>query len=388
MVVTGAPTGGVRIGRWARPVVGVAAGVVSAVVEVASLVAAGLLLTLTVPAPVLRRRVLAAVLRYAPVAARWERRRLAWAANRPAPAPPRATGRRAVGYLALRVVPGLLGALTVGVLAVGVVLAAVLLRAVVTGGVAVPDLLLQLVIGAGLLLVNLQAVASVGALDRHLARRMLEPDGEDALRRRIDELTESRAGVMAAVDAERRRIERDLHDGVQQRLVALGMLLGRARRSRDPDRARALLDQAHADVQWALDELREVAWQVYPSALDHSPLDEVLTMVARRTPIPVRIRHGLVDRPPRQVEAVLYFIACEAITNAAKHAGATVIDIEIGAGDGGVEMLVRDDGRGGADPTGSGLRGLARRAAALDGRLDVSSPTGGPTTIRTVLPCG
>ncbi|WP_174531131.1 sensor histidine kinase, partial [Micromonospora maritima] len=314
--------------------------------------------------------------------------RLAWAANRPAPTPLRATDRRAVGYLALRAVPGLLGALTVGTLAVGVVLAVVLLRAVVTGGVAVPDLLLQLVIGSALLLVNLQAVASVGALDRHLARRMLEPDGEAALRRRIDELTESRAGVMAAVDAERRRIERDLHDGVQQRLVALGMLLGRARRSRDPDRARALLDQAHADVQWALDELREVAWQVYPSALDHSPLDEVLTMVARRTPIPVRISHHLVDRPPRQVEAVLYFIACEAITNAAKHAGATVIDIEIGAGDGGVEMLVRDDGRGGADPTGSGLRGLARRAAALDGRLDVSSPTGGPTTIRTVLPCG
>ncbi|TYC19560.1 sensor histidine kinase, partial [Micromonospora sp. MP36] len=200
-------------------------------------------------------------------------------------------------------------------------------------------------------------------------------------------LTASRAGVIAAVDAERQRIERDLHDGLQQRLVALGMLLGRARRSRDPGTARELLVQAHGDIQRAIDDLREVAWRVYPSALDHSSLDEVLALVAQRSAIPVQVSYTVPVRPPRPIETVLYFVACEAITNAAKHARATVISIKISPRAKGVEMLVHDDGVGGADPHGSGLQGLARRVSALDGRLEVHSPPGGPTTIRAALPC-
>jgi signal transduction histidine kinase len=165
------------------------------------------------------------------------------------------------------------------------------------------------------------------------------------------------------------------------------MLLGRARRSRDPDKARELLAQAHEDAQRAVDDLREVAWRVYPSALDHTTLDEVLSMVAQRSAIPVKISYQVPVRPARPIETVLYFVACEAITNAAKHARAGLISIEIKLRDARIKMRVRDDGLGGADPHGSGLQGLARRVTALDGQFDVHSPAGGPTTIRAELPC-
>jgi signal transduction histidine kinase len=274
------------------------------------------------------------------------------------------------------------------VLAVGVVLASIVLRAVVRGDLGVTDALLQIVVGAALFLVNVQAVASVAALDVRLARRLLGPNARTLLEDRVRELAASRAGVIAAVDAERQRIERDLHDGLQQRLVALGMLLGRARRSRDAERTAALLAQAHADAQQAIAELREVAWRVYPSALDDADLGQVLEMVAQRSDVPVRVQCDLPVRPQRQVETVLYFVACEALTNAAKHAAATLITVEIGVGEGVVRMAVHDDGVGGADPAGRGLSGLARRVAALDGRLRVDSPAGGPTTVAVELPCG
>ncbi|MDW3847733.1 histidine kinase [Micromonospora sp. BRA006-A] len=303
------------------------------------------------------------------------------------PSSVRSSGPRVVGYLAARLLPAALGALTAGLLVVGVVLAAIVARSFVAGTMTVAGFLLQVLIGAALLAVNLQAMASVTVLDRWLARRLLESHTREALRRRISELAVSRAGVIAAVDAERQRIERDLHDGLQQHLVALGMLLGRARRSRDPDKARALLAQAHEDAQRAVDELREVAWRVYPSALDHTTLDEVLTMVAQRSATPVKITYNVPVRPVRPVETVLYFVACEALTNAAKHARATMITIDIEARDTIVELRVHDDGIGGADPDGSGLQGLARRVAALDGRFDVQSPPGGPTAIRAELPC-
>ncbi|MEE3922392.1 histidine kinase [Micromonospora sp. BRA006-A] len=147
----------------------------------------------------------------------------------------RSSGPRVVGYLAARLLPAALGALTAGLLVVGVVLAAIVARSFVAGTMTVAGFLLQVLIGAALLAVNLQAMASVTVLDRWLARRLLESHTREALRRRISELAVSRAGVIAAVDAERQRIERDLHDGLQH-LVALGMLLGRARRSRDPTR--------------------------------------------------------------------------------------------------------------------------------------------------------
>ncbi|MEV5768985.1 histidine kinase [Micromonospora sp. NPDC052213] len=372
--------------RPTRIPVGVALGILTAVVEALFLLGAAGAVAGAAAVPPARRRVRTAIRRYAATLARHERDRLARFHG--VEVPPGAAGRREVGYLAARLLPGALGLLAYGVLAVGVVLASIVVRAVFRGDLGVTDALLQAVVGAALLLVNVQAVVSVAALDVRLARRLLGPNARTLLEDRVRELAASRAGVIAAVDAERQRIERDLHDGLQQRLVALGMLLGRARRSRDAERTAALLAQAHADAQQAVAELREVAWRVYPSALDDADLGQVLEMVAQRSDVPVRVRCDLPVRPQRQVETVLYFVACEALTNAAKHAAATLITVEIGTGEELVRMTVHDDGVGGADPAGRGLSGLARRVAAQDGRLRVDSPAGGPTTVSVELPCG
>ena len=222
--------------------------------------------------------------------------------------------------------------------------------------------------------------------ERALARRLLGPTTEDLLHRRIEELTRTRSGIVRAVDEERRRIERDLHDGVQQRVVALAMLLGRARRGRDPERAAHLLGQAHTESRLLVDELREVAWRVYPAALDTLGLEAALTEAAERTPLRSTVRYHLDEDPPQETATAVYFAAREAITNAVKHAGAAEVFVDVRRSPEGVELVVRDDGRGGADPDGGGLTGLARRVRALDGRLVLDSPEGGPTTVRVCLP--
>ncbi|MBM0235278.1 two-component sensor histidine kinase [Micromonospora sp. STR1_7] len=381
-----------RTGTWParlRLPVGVAVGSATAAVELAFLAVAAVAFSASALAPAVGRRGADLTRRCAAWLVRVERHRLGGLlVSGELPAPNDATTRRQLGYLAARLLPGMLALLAYAVLAIGVVLAGIVLHAAVRGELTLLDALSQVAVGAVLLLLNVQALASIAALDVRLARRLLGPGRRAELTRRVHELTTSRAGVIAAVDAERQRIERDLHDGLQQRLVALGMLLGRARRARDADRTHVLLAQAHEDVQRAVEELREVAWRVYPSALDGSDLGEVLTMVARRSEVPVRIRCDLPVRPERQIETVLYFVACEALTNAAKHAAATLVTVEIGVREGWVRMRVHDDGVGGADPTGSGLSGLTRRVAALDGRLRVTSPAGGPTTVLAELPCG
>ncbi|MBB5782200.1 sensor histidine kinase [Nonomuraea jabiensis] len=296
---------------------------------------------------------------------------------------------RPVPYLAARVPVGVLGGLVVALLVFGTDIGVRLLAAWVRGeqfdGMApsIPLVAYIMVGGIVLLFLDLSGVVGVHALERRLALRMLAPDPTQALERRIAELAESRAGIVAAVDSERRRIERDLHDGLQQRLVALSMLVGRARRGR-PE----LLEQAHQEAQQALAELREVAWRVYPSGLDTLGLGEALAGVAERSSVPVRVACDLRRRPPMAVETAAYFVVCEAVTNAAKHAGATLITVEVHEEDAAVLVRVRDDGAGGAQAAGGGLSGLARRVAALDGGLEVNSPIGGPTTITAVLPCG
>ncbi len=280
------------------------------------------------------------------------------------------------------------------------------------------------------LFLDAQGLFGVVALEQRLAWYFLGPEPQDELRRRIEELASSRAGVVVAVHDERRRIERDLHDGVQQRLVALGMLLGRARRGQDAARTRALLEQAHEESRQALDELREVAWRVYPTVLDEAGLRAALQTVAERVGLPVRLDYGLTAEPATEVRTVAYFVVSEAVTNAVKHSGAQPVHIAVtrapaepappapvpvatglpGARDGAPEPTqpraptraahgadrapsfvlrarITDDGSGGADPTGSGLLGLARRVAAIDGTLRVDSPPGGPTTITAELPC-
>ncbi|MFI6597240.1 sensor histidine kinase [Nonomuraea sp. NPDC050536] len=294
---------------------------------------------------------------------------------------------RELRYLALRVPVGILGGLVVGLLAVGVVTGVRIVWMWSAGetfdGMAptAPIVLYLGLAGLVLLFLDLSGVAGVYALERRLARRLLGPDPTEALRRRIAELAESRAGIVTAVDAERRRIERDLHDGLQQRLVAMSMLVGRARRGR-PE----LLEQAHEQAQQALAELREVAWRVYPSALDALGLGEALAGVAERASVPVHVRAVPCERLPMAVETVAYFVVSEAVTNAAKHSGAARITVDVYREDSMIIVRVRDDGTGGAVPTGGGLSGLARRVAALDGRFEVDSPAGGPTTVTARLP--
>lgn len=292
-------------------------------------------------------------------------------------------------YLAARAPVGLLGGLVVLLLVIGIGVAVRLLWSWIRGEAfdgmlpTLPLLAYFLLGGLVLLFLDLSGLVGVDALERRLAVRLLAPDPTEALRRRISELTESRAGVVAAVDAERRRIERDLHDGVQQRLVALSMLAGRARRGR-PE----LVEQLHEQAQQALVELREVAWRVYPSGLDAHGLPEALAGVAERAAVAVKVTCDLPERPPAAVEAAAYFVASEAVTNAAKHSRATLVTMDVRRQGSMVVVRVEDDGMGGADATGGGLTGLARRVAALDGRFTVTSPPGGPSVIEAELPCG
>ncbi|WP_219825944.1 sensor histidine kinase [Nonomuraea typhae] len=297
---------------------------------------------------------------------------------------------RATAYLAARIPLGVLGGLVLSLLELGAANGIRLGWAWVRnepfdGMLPTPPLIAYIgLIGIVLLFLEISGLVGVRAVERGLARRMLAPDPTVALRRRIEELAETRAGIVAAVDAERRRIERDLHDGLQQRLVALSMLIGRARRGGRTE----LLAQAHEDAQRALAELREVAWRAYPSGLDTLGLADALAGVAERSSVPVHVRCDLAERPPMAVETAAYFVVSESVTNAAKHAAATGVSVEIRREGTMIVVRIEDDGCGGAVPTGGGLSGLARRVAALDGRLGVDSPHGGPTVITAELPCG
>ncbi|MFH8936597.1 sensor histidine kinase [Streptomyces griseosporeus] len=303
----------------------------------------------------------------------------------------RASDRKVVRYLAVRASTGLLCGIVLALLGFGVVLAGLLVRGAVQGGLRWGELLTQVLLGGVLLFLDLQGLHSLSVLDARIARECFGPSERELLERRIHELSASRAAVVEAVDAERRRIERDLHDGIQQRLVALAMLLGRARRGRTPGQADALLGAAHQESQDLLADLREVAWRIYPSALDSLGLEEALSGVSERCALPVRTEFDVPGELPRPVETAAYFVVSEAVNNAAKHSRATSVTVRVSLratpGSRVLTVRVEDDGVGGADPAGSGLRGLRGRVAALDGVLHIDSPSGGPTTVTAGLPC-
>ncbi len=383
----------------ARAVVGLALGACSAGAELGLLLVAAPVMVYALAFSRGRRTVPRSVGDGALRLAELERRRLAafLGEGRPAEYGP----LRALAYLVLRVPVGLLGGLILLLLAYGAEEAAGLAWGWwVTGdyvdGIAPEWWIVLYLTAAGLVLAFLAAQGLVGvvALERAVARRCLGPSPLAEYERRIAELSVTRAQVVEAVDDERRRIERDLHDGVQQRLVALGMLIGRARRAAgDAERAAVLLRQAHEEAQRALGDLREVSWRVYPAALDGEGLRAALETVAERSPLPVAIGYDLPERPPHAVETAAYFVVCEAVTNAAKHSGAGRVEVRVAAHERAgcarmVRVRIEDDGTGGADPHGGGLAGLARRVAALDGTFGVDSPPGGPTVITAELPCG
>ncbi|SFA97521.1 Histidine kinase-, DNA gyrase B-, and HSP90-like ATPase [Amycolatopsis marina] len=307
-------------------------------------------------------------------------------------------GFRALQYVAVRSVVGGLGAGIFLLMLFGMIGGVIMLGQVLNGlpvGGGDPlgtdsdwyDPFAVLLFGTLLTFLAVQGLLGVASLDRRLAQHFLGPTSQELLRRRLSFVTRSRAEVVDAVNDERRRIERALHDGVQQRLVALGMVLGRARRSSDPDRTDELLRQAHEEAQQALLDLREVAWRVYPVALDSGGLHGALEALAERSGVPVDLTFTLPERLDTATETVAYFVVSEGVTNAIKHARASRIQIDVSRTGDLLVVRVRDDGAGGARPEGDGLSGLARRVSAADGTFTVDSPVGGPTTVRAELPC-
>jgi signal transduction histidine kinase len=220
----------------------------------------------------------------------------------------------------------------------------------------------------------------------------LENERLDAeLAARIEELQDSRARIVEVGLAERRRLERDLHDGAQQRLVALRLHLrmARDRAAKDPDGAREMLDAAMAELDEALAELRELARGIHPAVLADRGLEPALNALASRAPLPVEVTEAPHERLPATVEAAAYFVVAEALTNVARYAEASHATVAVERRNGHALVEVRDDGVGGADVSrGTGLTGLADRLAALDGRLEVVSPSGGGTVVRADIPCG
>jgi signal transduction histidine kinase len=213
---------------------------------------------------------------------------------------------------------------------------------------------------------------------------------EAELRARVEELQTSRARLVDVSMFERRRLERDLHDGAQQRLVALSLQLGLAQRklAGDPAGAGRLLDAARGELARALEELRELARGIHPAVLTDRGLEAALEALADRAPVPVDLEAMPTDRLPAAVEAAAYFVVAESLANVARYAHAQHASVRIARRNGYAVVEVRDDGVGGADPaSGTGLRGLADRLAALDGRLEVHSPPGGGTVVRANIPC-
>jgi signal transduction histidine kinase len=230
-----------------------------------------------------------------------------------------------------------------------------------------------------------QAVGAAAALT-------LENERLDAeLRAHVDELRASRARIVTAGYTERQRLERDLHDGAQQRLMALGINLRLARDlvTSDMQEAATLLDASLEELNQATRELRELARGIHPAVLTDRGLDAALNGLAGRSPVPVELVQTLDERLPSSVESAVYFVVAEALTNVARYAQAQTVRVTVMRNNGHVDVQVSDDGVGGADPAhGSGLRGLSDRVAALDGRLELTSADGNGTTVRARIPCG
>jgi signal transduction histidine kinase len=251
--------------------------------------------------------------------------------------------------------------------------------------------------------VVLPLINRLADLDAGWSVALLRPSRKARLAERVEELTETRAGAVAAHEAELRRIERDLHDGTQARLVALSMRIGLAKRAfdRDTEAGRKLLDDAQDQAEQALAELRHVVRGIHPPILTHRGLAGAVRALAASSGLTVTVKVDDVEagpRAPAAIETAAYFVVAEALTNAAKHSGTDRAQVEIFRTRRALRVRVRDEGVGGAGgvpsasgtgapPAGTGLMGMRRRVAALDGSTTVTSPVGGPTVIEVELPC-
>jgi signal transduction histidine kinase len=227
--------------------------------------------------------------------------------------------------------------------------------------------------------------------EARLTRWLLSPTAAAQLSARVEQLVETRTAAVDASATELRRIERDLHDGAQARLVALTMNLGMAEDmfDTDPATAKAMLADARAGAHTAMSELRDLVRGIHPPMLADRGLAGAAEALAAASPVPVDLDVRLERRLGAPVESAAYFVLAEALANTIKHAGAARVAMSIVDEGVHIRLRVRDDGRGGADPSrGTGLRGIERRLAAFDGSVTVTSPRGGPTEIEAVLPCG
>lgn len=310
-----------------------------------------------------------------------------------------------VGYLA---VAPLLGTLRFAVLAgLGTAAAGIVVSAASTerwGLSRAVATLLAAVVGVWVASIGTQALALVqlrlarGLLGRPAAEQaqaevLAATERADQAEGRAEHLTETRSRAVGAADEERRRIERDLHDGAQQRLVALGVELGSARRAaaHDPAAAAAALEHAHDEVKATLAELRDLVRGIHPAVLTDRGLDAALSALAARSPVPVVVEVTdpvAVGAASSAAQAAAYFVAAEALTNIAKHAQAGAAKVRVGVTGERLRLEVSDDGRGGATLTaGSGLEGLRARVEALDGSFDLTSPAGAGTRLTVEVPC-
>ena len=235
------------------------------------------------------------------------------------------------------------------------------------------------------LLINLTA-----KLHGQLGLLLLGTSQEEVLSERVEELTESRSAIMRAMHMERKRIERDLHDGAQQQLVALAMDLGRAREKMDSDpvAAREIIDSSHERAKRVMTEMRELVQGIHPAVLSDRGLDAAVSAVAGRMPMKVDVNVRVHERLPEEIESTAYFVVVEALTNTTKHAQADRARVNIRRDGNWLRITVTDNGRGGADPEqGSGMRGLRDRILALEGTFAFSSPPGQGTRITVEIPC-
>jgi signal transduction histidine kinase len=243
----------------------------------------------------------------------------------------------------------------------------------------------------------LPLISRLADLDAAWSAALLKPSPKARLTERVEQLAQTRAGAIAAHSAELRRIERDLHDGAQARLVSLSMRIGLAKRAydSDPQAAWRLLGEAQEQAEEALAELRHVVRGIHPPILTDRGLAGAVRALAASSGLEVTVRADDLDSEPRApaaVEAAAYFVVAEALTNAARHSGSSRAEVSLTRTETGVRVVVRDEGNGGAkstgnDISGTGLPGMRRRVAALDGTFTVTSPTGGPTVIEAELPC-
>jgi len=314
----------------------------------------------------------------------------------------RAESWREVAYLGLMAPIGLVGCLLVTAAWTGaaVLILLPLYNPMLANGGAhvfnlvvdtVPETALLGAAGIGLALAAPWIARAVAGAEGRLAAGLLGPSERAALATRVDELRARREQLFDVVEAERRRIERDLHDGAQQQLVSLAMNLGMAKEKfdKDPAAARALMEEAHQEAKQAMVELRNLARGIHPAVLSDRGLDAALSSLAGRAPVPVAVDVHVTERPPAAVETTAYFVVAEALTNIARHSGASRAAVTVARSNGHLKVEITDDGIGGADAgRGTGLAGLVDRVQAVDGTLHIHSPAGGPTILTVELPCG